>query len=155
MCYPHILQRTRHSESINVFCNLFLTDEYARQDEPWQTQIKLWSLIKSTSPFCTAIKLLKWLKKENQREKERVCSLIENKVVNVSSSAPIWAREENSIGNNNAPHQKWRNYFDMFGDVLIRITEAWQQLPLRSTGRVTKVNKINWEVLHSPCIHNL
>ncbi len=31
--------------SINVFWNLFLTDEYAKQDEPWQTQIKLWSLI--------------------------------------------------------------------------------------------------------------
>ncbi len=152
MCYPHILQRTRRSESINVFCNLFLTDEYARQDEPWQTQIKLWSLIKSTSPFCTAIKWLK--KREPARERESVFTHREQSS-HVSSSGPIWAREENSIGNNNAPHQKWRNYFDMFGDVLIRITEAWQQLPLRSTGRVTKVNKINWEVLHSPCIHNL
>lgn len=37
-----------------------------------------------------------------------------------SSSAPLRVREENSMRRNNAPRQKWENYFDMFADALIR-----------------------------------
>jgi len=47
-----------------------------------------------------------------------VCSPIENKTD--MQAHHLRVREENSMGRNNAPRQKWENYSDMFADALIR-----------------------------------
>lgn len=92
-------------------------------------------------------KELKDLKREPARERESVFTHQEQSS-HVSSSAPLRVREENSMGSNNTPRQKWRNYFDMFGDVLIRLKHSGMTAAApRSTGRV--MMSINREVLHS------